>query len=119
MRHLILAAFAAALLWAIPVQAAVNPKLMSAYHYVKARCAGVRVVSGVRRTYIRGTRTRSLHWYGRALDFKSSNYRCAYRALKRYGWKWGMSRDGARCRHIHISYGSRRREPNGFRHRRC
>lgn len=100
------------------VEAGVNNKLLAVYSYVKARCTGVRVVSGVRRTYIRRGK-RSLHWTGNALDFRANNYRCAYRALKRYGWKYGMSRDGVRCRHIHISYGGKFREPNGFRHRRC
>ena len=101
--------------------AAVNMKLMSAYKYVGSRCKGVQVVSGVRRTYVRGyrRRVRSLHWTGNALDFRASSYKCAYRALKRYGWRYGMSRDGSRCGHIHISYGGRRSERNGFRHRRC
>ena len=117
-RNVLLAA-GLALALTVPAQAGVNGKLMSAYRYVKARCAGVRVVSGVRRTRIRGSRRRSLHWTGNALDFRASSYRCAYRALRRYGWRYGMSRDGSRCRHIHISYGGRHRERNGFRHRYC
>ncbi len=96
----------------------VNPKLKSAFKYVRSRCKGVRAVSGVRKTYI-GRGRRSLHWSGNALDFRSSSYRCAYAALRSYGWKGGWSRDGVRCRHIHISYGGGRREPRGFRHRRC
>ena len=99
----------------------VHPKLKSVYRHVASRCRGVRVVSGVRRTYVRGyrRRIRSLHWSGNALDFRADNYACAYRALKSYGWKWGMSADSLRCGHIHISYGGHRREPRGFRHRRC
>ncbi|RMF00180.1 MAG: hypothetical protein D6773_11900 [Alphaproteobacteria bacterium] len=94
---------------------------MAAYAHVAKRCAGARIVSGVRKTYVRGysRRVRSLHWSGHALDFSVHNYRCAYRALESYGWRWGLSIDGPRCRHIHISYGGKRREPNGFRHRRC
>jgi len=122
MRSLILLASAGFLLFSSPVQASasvsgVHHKLKAAYGYVKSRCRGVRSVSGVRRTYI--GRRRSLHWSGNALDFRASNYGCAYRALKAYGWKGGWSRDGVRCRHIHISYGGGRREPRGFRHRRC
>jgi hypothetical protein len=97
----------------------VNTKLRSAFRYVQKRCRGTRAVSGRRRTYVSGTRRRSLHWNGNALDFRTKSYRCAYSALRKYGWKHGMSRDGVRCRHIHISYGGRRREPRGFRHRRC
>lgn len=99
----------------------VNNKLTSVYRYIKARCAGVRIVSGVRRTYVSGykRRIKSLHWTGNALDFRASSYRCAYAALKKYGWSGGWSRDGPRCRHIHISFGGHRREPSGFRHRRC
>lgn len=97
----------------------INWKLGQAFRFVSARCAGTSVVSGVRRTYIAGSRRRSLHWTGNALDFRASNYNCAYRALRAYGWRWGMSRDAWRCRHIHISYGGRHREPHGFRHRYC
>lgn len=97
----------------------VNGKLTSAVRYVAARCSGVRVISGVRKTRIAGSRRRSLHWTGNAVDFRADSYSCAYRALKKYGWRSGMSRDGSRCRHIHISFGGRFREPNGFRHRRC
>lgn len=99
----------------------VHSKLNGAYKYVSRKCRGVRVVSGVRRTYVRGGRRglRSLHWTGNALDFRASSYRCAYAALRSYGWRYGMSRDGSRCRHIHISYGGPRRERNGFRHYRC
>ena len=99
----------------------VHSKLNAAYRHVRRKCRGVRVVSGVRRTYVRGyrRRIRSLHWSGNALDFRASSYRCAYAALRSYGWRHGMSRDGSRCRHIHISYGGPRRERNGFRHYRC
>lgn len=99
----------------------VHPKLISAYRYVGSRCKGTRIVSGVRKTRVRGYRRyrRSLHWTGNALDFRSSSYKCAYAALASYGWKSGWSRDGVRCRHIHISYGGKKSEPSGFRHRRC
>ncbi len=97
----------------------VDRELAAVYAYVRARCKGIRVVSAVRRTYISGSRRRSLHWSGNALDFRASSYRCAYAALRSYGWKGGWARDGVRCRHIHISYGGRWREPAGFRHRSC
>ncbi len=97
----------------------VNSKLLSAYKYVGSRCKGVRIVSGVRKTLVSGTRRRSKHWAGNALDFKAGSYKCAYAALRSYGWKGGWSRDAKKCRHIHISFGGKRREPAGFRHRRC
>ncbi len=97
----------------------VNGRLIQAYRYVQSRCRGVYPVSGVRRTRIAGSKRRSLHWTGNALDFHANNYGCAYRALRKYGWRYGMSRDGYRCRHIHISYGGAHRERNGFKHRRC
>lgn len=99
----------------------INRKLLSAYRYVGSKCKGVRIVSGVRKTFVRGykRRVRSLHWTGNAIDFRASSYKCAYQALRSYGWKWGMSRDARRCRHVHLSFGGKRREPSGFRHRRC
>lgn len=107
-----------ALMLTTAAEAGVNRKLLKAVNYVAKSCKGVKIVSGVRRTYIRRGK-RSLHWTGNAVDFRVRSYRCAYAALKRYKWKGGWSRDGPRCRHIHISYGGRFREPRGFRHRRC
>ncbi len=96
----------------------VSAKLVNTMRYVRARCSGVRAVSGVRNTRTPAGRI-SLHATGHALDFRANSYKCAYRALKSAGWRSGMSRDGVRCRHIHISHGGRYREPHGFRHRRC
>jgi len=92
--------------------------LLRAMRYVKARCSGVYPVSGVRAGRIPSGR-RSLHNTGNALDFHANSYSCAYAALRAHGWKGGMSRDGVRCNHIHISYGGRRKEPYRFRHTRC
>lgn len=65
---------------------------------------GSRVISGVRRTYVRGSGRRSLHWTGNAIDM-TGNYRCIYRHLQ--GWPGGYSTDPHRVRHVHISLGGR------------
>lgn len=96
----------------------VKSKLVRVMYYVSRRCSGVYAVSGIRRTRIPGGK-RSLHATGNALDFHANSYPCAYRALRSYGWKDGMSRDGKRCNHIHISLPGSHRERNGFRHKWC
>lgn len=73
---------------------------------IVARC-GARVVSGVRRSFVRGTRTMSLHASGRAVDV-AGNPTCIYRALA--GWPGGYSTDYVRVRHVHISYAPKGRE---------
>lgn len=92
----------------------------AALNDVRSSCGGFRVISTHRRgARVAGTNRRSLHSYGLAADFRVSNYGCAYAVLARHNVGW--SRDGRRCRHIHVSDGSSigRREPAGFRHGRC
>lgn len=67
---------------------------------IQAVC-GSRVISGVRHTYIAGTRRISLHASGRAVDMQG-NPSCIYRLLQ--GWPGGVSTDYARVNHVHISY---------------
>lgn len=94
--------------------------VQSALRQVQRRCSGYRLISGYRNTYIAGTRRKSLHSYGLAADFSVHNYSCALRVLSRIQGI-GYSRDGSRCRHIHVSDGRGvgRSEPRGFRHGRC
>jgi hypothetical protein len=64
------------------------------------RC-GSRVISGMRHTYVAGTRRISLHASGRAVDMVG-NPSCMYALLRK--WPGGVSIDYGRVRHIHISY---------------
>jgi len=68
---------------------------------------GSRVISGVRHSYVKGTRLISLHASGRAVDMQG-NPRCIYRALAK--WPGGVSTDYARVRHVHVSYAPGGRE---------
>ncbi len=67
---------------------------------------GARVTSGVRRTYVRGTRKRSQHWTGQAVDIVG-NPRCMYPMLAK--WPGGYSTDYTRVKpnHLHLSWGGR------------
>lgn len=67
---------------------------------IKSAC-GSHVISGVRHTYVAGTRRISLHASGRAVDL-SGNPSCIYSML--HGWPGGVSTDYARVRHVHLSY---------------
>ena len=82
------------------------PPLAAKARAIVAAC-GARVVSGIRHSYVNGTRRISLHASGRAVDI-SGNPKCIYRALAR--WPGGYSTDYARVRHVHISYAPRGRE---------
>jgi hypothetical protein len=73
---------------------------------IVASC-GSRVISGVRHSYVAGTRLVSLHASGRAVDI-SGNPKCIYRAL--VGSSGGYSTDYARAKHVHISYAPGGRE---------
>jgi hypothetical protein len=64
------------------------------------RC-GSRVISGMRQTYVAGTRRISLHASGRAVDM-AGNPSCMYALLRK--WPGGVSIDYPRVKHIHISY---------------
>jgi hypothetical protein len=64
------------------------------------RC-GSRVISGMRHTYVAGTRRISLHASGRAVDM-AGNPSCMYALLRK--WPGGVSIDYGRVKHIHISY---------------
>lgn len=68
---------------------------------IQAACPGTVAVSGVRHTYIAGTRRISLHASGKAVDVHGP-YGCIYAELR--GWAGGYSTDAGRVRHIHISY---------------
>lgn len=65
---------------------------------------GSKVISGVRNTYVAGTRRISLHASGRAVDVQG-NPNCIYKQLAK--WPGGYSTDYARVNHVHISYGGR------------
>lgn len=86
--------------------AGVVPPLAAKALAIKAAC-GARVVSGVRRTRIAGSRRISLHAYGRAVDLQG-NPGCIYRQLA--GWPGGVSTDYGRVRHVHVSYDPQGRE---------
>lgn len=67
---------------------------------IQSAC-GSKLISGVRHTYIRGTRRISLHASGKAADMQG-NPSCIYQHLS--GWPGGYSTDYGRVRHVHISY---------------
>ncbi len=73
---------------------------------IQAAC-GSRPISGMRHTYIAGTRRISLHASGKAVDM-AGNPGCIYAHLS--GWQGGYSTDYGRMRHVHISY-----DPDGGR----
>lgn len=92
------------LLFVVPSQATPS-SVSAALAQVSARCSGYQLLSSFRRgAHIAGTRRRSLHSYGLAVDFRVSNYGCAYAVLS--SWSHGLSLDAGRMRHIHISDGS-------------
>lgn len=86
--------------------AGVVPELAAKAREIQAAC-GARVISAVRKTYIAGTRTISLHASGRAVDM-AGDQSCIYRHLA--SWPGGVSIDYARVRHVHISYAPEGRE---------
>jgi hypothetical protein len=73
---------------------------------IVSRC-GARVISGVRHSYVAGTRLISLHASGRAVDI-GGNPRCIYPHL--VDWPGGVSTDYARVKHVHVSYAPGGRE---------
>jgi len=81
--------------------AGVVPELASKAREIAADC-GARVISAVRNTYIAGTRTKSLHASGRAVDM-AGNPSCIARHLA--NWRGGASNDYHRVAHYHISWG--------------
>lgn len=86
---------------------------------ISASC-GSRVVSGVRHTYIAGTRRISLHASGQAVDMVG-NPKCIYAHLR--DWPGGYSTDYRRARHVHISWTGGGREwgarfAHGHHHRK-
>lgn len=66
---------------------------------IQSAC-GARVISAVRKTFIAGTRTISLHASGRAVDM-AGNPACIYRHLA--AWPGGVSVDYSRVQHVHFS----------------
>ncbi|MBV5268993.1 MAG: hypothetical protein JZU55_02580 [Afipia sp.] len=68
---------------------------------IQSACPGTVAISGVRHTYIAGTRRISLHASGKAVDVRGP-YGCIYAQLR--GWQGGYSTDAGRVKHIHISY---------------
>jgi len=107
------AIFIGALAGATSRAEAMPRKVAVALAQVKKQCRGFRIISGYRKTRIAGTRRWSLHASGAAVDFKVRDYSCAYRVLRH--WRYGLSVDAWRVRHIHISYASWRNEGR-FRH---
>lgn len=79
--------------------AGVDATLAAKAREIAATC-GARVVSGVRHTYVAGTRRLSLHASGRAVDM-AGNPACIYRMLA--GWPGGYSTDYGSARHVHFS----------------
>ena len=73
---------------------------------------GSRLISGVRHTFVAGTRTISLHASGRAADV-AGNAPCIYSLLA--GWPGGYSIDYGAVGHVHISLGGRE-DGARFRH---
>lgn len=82
---------------------------------IQAACPGTVAVSGVRHTYIAGTKRISLHASGKAVDVQGP-YGCIYAQLR--GWSGGYTTDARRMRHIHISYDAQggREMGQAFRH---
>lgn len=68
---------------------------------IQSACPGTVAISGVRHTYIAGTKRISLHASGKAVDVRGP-YGCIYAQL--WGWQGGYSTDAGRVKHIHISY---------------
>jgi hypothetical protein len=79
----------------------VTPVLAAKARAISKAC-GSKVISGVRNTLIAGTRKRSLHASGRAVDMVG-NPKCIYKMLK--GWPGGYTTDYYKVKHVHISYG--------------
>jgi hypothetical protein len=73
---------------------------------IQSAC-GSRIISGLRHSYIAGTRHLSLHTSGKAVDI-AGNPGCIYAHLA--GWQGGYSTDYARMAHVHISW-----DPDGGR----
>lgn len=68
---------------------------------IQSACPGTVAISGIRHTYVAGTKRISLHASGKAVDVRGP-YGCIYAELR--GWQGGYSTDAGRVRHIHISY---------------
>lgn len=83
-----------------PVSGLVAP-LADKLASIQSACPGTVAISGVRHTYVAGTRRISLHASGKAVDVRGP-YGCIYAQLR--GWQGGYSTDAGRVRHIHISY---------------
>lgn len=82
----------------------INPTLAAKVASIRSACPGTAIISGMRHTYVAGTRRISLHASGHAVDVRGP-YSCIYGQLK--GWPGGYSIDAGRMHHIHISYGGR------------
>jgi hypothetical protein len=83
--------------------AGVSAPLAAKAREIVAAC-GARVVSGLRRTRVAGTRRMSLHASGRAVDL-AGDPDCIYARLR--GWSGGVSIDYGAVGHVHISLGGR------------
>lgn len=83
--------------------AGVVPELAAFARTIAADC-GSRVISALRNTYVAGTRTKSLHAEGRAVDM-AGNPSCIRKHLA--NWGGGASTDYGRVAHYHISWGGR------------
>jgi hypothetical protein len=88
--------------------------LRSALADVRAACGPVKVISTLRPHSRIPTGHVSLHAACQAVDFMPSNCSCAYRVLS--DWKFGLSLDCARMRHIHLSAPGIRNEGRFYHH---
>lgn len=88
----------------IPVAdaAGIPSEIASFLSRVRAQCGSAQVISTFRRdAFIAGTRRRSCHATGQAVDYTTSNPSCALRVAQ--GSSLGHSIDYGRVRHFHVS----------------
>jgi len=79
------------------------------------RECGAKIGPRVVQKNVAGTRMRSCHATGEAVDV-TGNYSCIYRVLR--GWPGGYTTDAGRCKHVHIS-SCRREWGLRFKHGSC
>lgn len=88
--------------------------IRAALDHVRASCGAITVLSTLRPHARVPTGHVSLHAACQAADFSVKNYACAYAALA--DWRFGLSLDGPRMRHIHISAPGLRNEGQFYHH---
>lgn len=83
--------------------------------YSLQRECGAKIGPRVVAKNVAGTRMRSCHATGEAVDV-TGNYACIYRVLR--GWPGGYTTDAGRCKHVHVS-SCRREWGLRFKHGVC